>query len=56
MADYDIVVKEIEAVSAAVASKEVPGVADVGGAHGRLWARRPLRMLTVSSGRVRRSP
>jgi DNA-binding transcriptional MerR regulator len=39
MADYDIVVKGIEAVWAAVVSEEVAGVADIGAAHGRLWPR-----------------
>jgi DNA-binding transcriptional MerR regulator len=39
MADYDIVVKGVEAVWAAVLSEEVAGVADIGGAHGRLWPR-----------------
>ena len=39
MADYDIVVKRVEAVWAAVFSEEVAGVAEIGAAHGRLWPR-----------------
>jgi len=39
MADYDIVVKGVEAIWAAVASEEVAHVDKIGGAHGRLWPR-----------------
>jgi len=39
MADYDVVVKGVEAVWAAVLSEQVADVSEIGPAHGRLWPR-----------------
>ena len=39
MADYDIVVKRVDALWAGVASEDLAGVSEIGLAHGRLWPR-----------------
>jgi DNA-binding transcriptional MerR regulator len=39
MAEFDIVIKGVEAVWAVSASEELAGVAEIGAAHGRLWPR-----------------
>ena len=39
MADYDVVIKGVEEVWAAVLSEEVADVTEIGQAHGRLWPR-----------------
>ena len=39
MADYDIVVKRVDALWAGVASEDLAGVSEIGIAHGRLWPR-----------------
>ena len=51
MADYDIVVKRVDALWAGVASEDLAGVSEIGLAHGRLWPRveRAFR-LGASSG------
>lgn len=54
MADYDIVVKRVEASWAAVASEEVAGVEEIGVAHGRLWPR--VEMAMEAHGTERAGP
>ncbi len=55
MADYDILVKGVEAVWAAVVSEEVAGVAEIGAAHGRLWPRLETAMDAYGIERARPS-